>query len=242
VQRALAAPTVVDRFAAARRLTPSYGIGLDERVVEYPWLLSRRPSGRVLDAGSTLNHAHVLDCFLPLFSSLHVVTLTPEERSYTERGVSYVYADLRDLPFRDSYYDTVVSISTLEHIGMNNVRYGATGAEPSAEPRRAMLAALTELRRVLAPGGLFLATVPYGRAEAHGWFRQFDRGDVEDLVAGLDARSASVDVFEYSRSGWQRSALARAAQARYRDSTGQTEPGEDFAVAARAVACISARL
>src|SRR2546429_85425 len=43
---------------ANNRVPPEFGIGLDERVLEYPWLLSRLnvSSGRLLDAGSTFNY------------------------------------------------------------------------------------------------------------------------------------------------------------------------------------------
>ena len=43
------------RFRSRRRLPRGYGVGLDERVIEYPWLFAQEPVGRVLDAGSTLN-------------------------------------------------------------------------------------------------------------------------------------------------------------------------------------------
>ncbi len=55
--------------------------------------------GRVLDAGSVLNHAHVLDG-LP-HGDLTIVTLEPEPHAFFARRISYVYADLRELPFRD---------------------------------------------------------------------------------------------------------------------------------------------
>jgi SAM-dependent methyltransferase len=241
VTEVLDSPDMIDRFSRPRRLPRGYGVGLDERVVEYPWLLAQRPSGKVLDAGSSLNHAHILDRFTPTFTSLHVVTLAPEGVSYPERGVSYVYADLRDLPFRDRYYDTVISVSTLEHVGMDNARYGVASSADE-DPTQALREVVDELRRVLAPGGLFLATVPYGVEEDHGWFRQFDRAIVDKLADAMDPRELTVTVYEYSRRGWQTSSLAAAASARYQDSTIDKRATNDLAVAARAVVCLRARL
>ena len=60
VARVLDDPRVLERFRAGERLDAGYGIGFDERVVEFPWLFTRELSGRMLDAGSTLNHPHVL--------------------------------------------------------------------------------------------------------------------------------------------------------------------------------------
>jgi len=239
VSAALDSDKLLERFADARRLPRRYGVGLDERVVEYPWVLAQRPRGRVLDAGSALNHAHVLDRFLPATSALHVVTLAPEPVSFPERGVTYVYADLRDLPFPDDSFDAVVSISTLEHVGMDNSRYGA--ATPTGkDPRAALRAAVGELRRVLAPGGMFLVTAPYGRPEDHGWFRQFGPEDVDELVGLLGATDPRVAVYAHSSRGWRLSSLAAAANERYHALPDPPAYGRDQAAAARAVVCVRA--
>ena len=66
--------------------------------------------------------------------ALHVVTLAPEEEAYPFLDVSYLFADLRRLPLRDETYDRVVSMSTLEHVGMDNSYYGAGGERPRTTP------------------------------------------------------------------------------------------------------------
>jgi hypothetical protein len=228
-------PELVRPFKEGGRLPPGYGVGLDERVVELPWIFGQGFTGRVLDAGSALNHQHILDRALPLAAELHVVTLEPEELAFTQRRVSYVYADVRDLPYKDGYFDTVVSLSTLEHVGMENARYGVT--EPRADdPALEMARAIVELTRVSV--GPMLLSVPYGRQEDHGWFRQFDRADVETLLEAAGGR-ASVTVYRYSADGWQVGDLESAAGVSYRDFTADPTPVEDLAAAARAVACVA---
>jgi SAM-dependent methyltransferase len=229
------------RFTAGSPLPREYGVGLDERVVEFPWVFARRPRGRVLDAGSSFNHAHILDRLLPQIGDLHVVTLAPEERSFLKRRISYVYADLRDLPFRNSYYDTVLSVSTLEHVGMDNTQYGSTAAR-AEDARTEAREALVELKRVVAPGGQLLFTVPFGRREDHGWMRQLNREDLDDLVGALGAVDAEITVYAYSAGGWQVSDVVAAAGARYRDYMADPTPVEDLAAAARAVACVRVAL
>jgi SAM-dependent methyltransferase len=229
--------SLVERFARAETLPPGYGVGLDERVVEFPWLIAQKLSGRVLDAGSALNHKHVLDRALRDMDALHIVTLAPEEVAFPDRGVSYVYADLRDLPYRDGYFTGVASLSTLEHVGMDNTMYGSD--DPRApDPEREVTRAVAELVRVLDPGGTLLVTVPYGRKEDHGWFRQFDRADVGRLAAIPPARKTSIQVYRYLVEGWQVSDLDEASDAEYRDSLHDPTPVRDLAAAARAVACL----
>jgi Methyltransferase domain len=135
VSEVLDDPALVKAFGAGGPLPSGYGVGIDERVVEFPWLFAQHLRGRTLDAGSALNHAHILDRVLPRIDELHVVTLEPEDLAFTERRVSYVYADLRDLPYKDGYFDSVVCLSTLEHVGMENTRYGVA-APRSNDPVR----------------------------------------------------------------------------------------------------------
>jgi SAM-dependent methyltransferase len=232
-------PELLARFASRKRLPRDFGLGLDERVVEYPWLLARDLRGPMLDAGSTLNHAQLLDRILPVVESLHIVTLAPEPESFIESGVSYVFADLRQLPFRNELYETVVSLSTLEHVGMDNSRYGGS-TERAADPAEATARAVRELRRVLAPGGRLLVTVPYGQREDHGWFRQLDAEDVDVLLQEFAGTVNVVDVYAYGARGWQLSSLEEAAAASYRRAD-DPRPAADRAAAARAVACIEAR-
>ena len=229
---------LVARFAHGKRLPGGYGVGLDERVVEYPWLISQLSGGRVLDAGSVLNHAHILDRVLPGIESLSITTLQPEPESFPERGVRYHYGDLRDLPLENGSFDAVVCLSTLEHVGMDNSIYGADAARAD-DPRHEARRALSELERVSAPGGTLLLSVPFGQREDHGWFRQFDADDLADLLSAPRFVTAKTEIFKYSAAGWQRSSARDAASCRYRDYHQDTAPVSDLAAAARAVACVA---
>jgi SAM-dependent methyltransferase len=202
------------RFGDRSALPDGYGSAYDERVVEIPWVFAQRPAGRVLDAGSALNHAFAVRRLVPSVDALDIVTLAPERNSFAQLGVSYLYADLRELPLRSGLYDTVVSVSTLEHVGMDNTHYGA-GEGATADAAAAARAAVAELRRVLKPGGRLLLTVPFGRAESHGWLRQFDRAALDDLVAAAQPARVDVGVWRNGARGWQPVDAGDAADARY---------------------------
>jgi SAM-dependent methyltransferase len=226
VLKTLAAGETQILFADPSELPRGYGSDTNERVVEIPWLLSQGLRGRTLDAGSALNHDGYLDWVLPAVDELHIVTLEPERTSFPERRISYVYSDLRKLPYRDGYFDTIVSVSTLEHVGMDNRGYGSA-AEQAADAQRESEAAIRELRRTLAPGGRILMTFPYGVPEDHGGWRQFDGDHLERLIAAAAPSEIDLRVYRYAGGGWQLSDLEGAADARYQ-----------LGFAAEAVACV----
>jgi SAM-dependent methyltransferase len=209
-------------------------------VVEFPWLLGQGLGGRILDAGSTLNHPHIVEPCLETADSLTITTRTPEPTVFTDKGVSYVYADLRELPFRDGWFDNVVCASTIEHVGMDARIYGVDeprSNDPAGEQRRA----LQELRRVIRPGGQLFLTVPFGRAEDHGWLRQFDADQLDNLIGSVAPTHQQTTIYSYSERGWQLSSRAEAAEASYWDVHDDPGPPADGAMAARAVACVSLR-
>jgi hypothetical protein len=94
---------------------------------------------------------------------------------------------------------------------------------------------------VLRPGGLLLLTVPFGRPEDHGWLRQFDAQQLEDLIRSVAPVDDRTTIYSYSERGWQPSSPAAAADATYWDVHDDQEPPADRAMAARAVACVRLR-
>jgi SAM-dependent methyltransferase len=232
---------LVESIQRGERLPSGLGYGFDERVIEYPWLLAAEPTGKALDAGSILNHSFLLPKFLPGLDSLMISTLAPEPESFPELGVSYHYGDMRELPFADGWFDTVFSLSTLEHVGMDNTFYG-DDADQVPDPQVETKLALAELRRVTKPGGRILISVPYGKRIDMGWSRQLDEADVDDLVESLKPKEAKVEIYAYGSDGWNLSDAAGAAEAVYHDFTKEARWPEDKAAAARAIACVSVRV
>jgi SAM-dependent methyltransferase len=208
----------MDRHAhdfGAQSLPRWYGVGLTERAVEFGWVRHHISSGDVLDAGSALNHEVTLDRVLPVVSSLTIVTLAPEERSWPERGVRYLYDDLRRLQIPDASFDMAVSVSTLEHVGLDNSRFYDADA-PQGDPDHEAQLAMRELRRVVKPGGALLITVPFGRSWRDDWVRTLDGDQLDALVSAVEPVATDESFFRRYPDGWRRVRRDQAADATYR--------------------------
>lgn len=186
-----------------RPLPADYASFLDERTVEYPWLFAhmQTEAGVLLDAGSVLNFPHLVQHPRLQNKNLSIVTLAPESCCFWQRAISYVFADLRDLPFRDNYFDQVFCISTLEHVGKDNATY-TTRPEFREDKPDDFLQAVRELKRVCKNGGQVLISVPFGKFTDFGWYQQFDAALLDKLTAAFAPARLEATYFRYTSDGW----------------------------------------
>lgn len=226
-----------------RQLPADYGYRLDERVVEYPWIFSKLPNGNqvILDAGSTLNFEYLVKQPIIDDKELTIYTYAPEHHSFNKKRISYVYGDLRNLPFKEELFDFVISQSTIEHIDMDNSMYGydIVHNENKNEKSYDYLLAVGEMLRVLKKGGKLLITFPFGAFENHGFFQQFDEEmlhRIQELFRGQG--SFEIDFFKYDPNGWnfaQKEELKDVVSHNPHTGLGF---GDDYAAHSRAIACI----
>jgi SAM-dependent methyltransferase len=188
-------------WAARVKSEEGVGIGLDERAIELPLAFETArfgEPGRVLDAGAALNRGFLRGLIDPPVAELTHFTQSGdhEEARFAGSRVSYVFGDLRSMPFPDCHFDRIVCISTLEHVGMDNARYGASSEQGPASA----VVPIRELTRVLAPGGTLLVTVPYGPPALCGWFRVFGPADVNEVLEAARPADAEARYFRFSGS------------------------------------------
>jgi hypothetical protein len=222
-------------------LPKPYGLWLDERIVEYPWVLSQLPEGpgTLLDAGSVLNYDFVLRHRKLREKGITIMTLAPEAECFWHQGISYVYGDLRRTFFRDSCFDCIVSLSTIEHIGLDNTQFYTSDKTKNENDPEAYLPAILEMQRVLKPGGSVFISVPFGKRSVRSWLQIFDGGMVDRIITTFQPKRQSVTYFAYSTAeGWQLSTRIAAADAGYFDPSSDS-PWPGSPAAAGAVACLS---
>jgi SAM-dependent methyltransferase len=220
-------------------LPQGYGIAMDERVVEYPWLFGRLTNvGKMLDAGSTFNHDFLLERPPLKGADLTIMTLAPEKRCYWYNGYSYVFGDLRNTMFADHTFDTVASISTIEHIGLDNTMLYTGDPLDTENDENGFVPAVKEFKRILKPGGACFISFPFGKRDNLGWYQVFDQGMIEKVIEVFGASSYKVDYFGYSSNGWSWGSAEALANATVYDVHSGKGWGADRAASSRAVACL----
>jgi SAM-dependent methyltransferase len=184
------------RRAGARPRNLVAPAGTDERPIEIPWCLARcGDEARILDVGYAFAEPAYLSGLLGLGASVTGVDLVAADVP----GLTSVQADIRRLPFPRGSFDTVIAISTLEHVGRDNTQYGLAAEDDD----RALGSALRELRRILGRSGRLLVTVPTGAGERlpeqvvlepAAWIERFETAN---FVVWED------ELYELGEQGWR---------------------------------------
>lgn len=163
----------------------AFWAGTTERIVERTWILRQlsgfAPGAKLLDVGS--NESTLA---LELASNgYHVTAIDVRPYPLLHPNLQVVQGDICDSGLPSDWFDGVISLSTIEHIGL-----GAYG-----DSRSDLLAtALSEIRRVLKPNGKLLITAPFGRSTVTELHRIFDSESLREVLTGWE-----IETLEFGR-------------------------------------------
>jgi len=231
---------ILDLFSNNKSLPDKYGFRIDERAVEIPWVISRLDFAEsvLLDAGSALNFKYILDNSIMKRKRVVIYTLSPEKSGVKQSNISYVYGDLRDTMIKSKYFDEIVCISTLEHIGMNNEFLYSNDSQFNECKPDDYKDVIQEFSRLLKIGGRLFVTVPYGRYENIRWLQQFDHKMIEIVINVFGGSTYNVTYYKYFDNGWQLADADACNDCLYFNIHNRSDYEADYVAAARAVACI----
>ena len=136
-------------------------------------VLARTRPAQHVDVASSLYFAALASAFVPVrYYEYRPVDLRLSQLSCGQ-------ADLLRLPFADRSIPSLSCMHVIEHVGLG--RYG-DALDPDAD-----LAAMAELRRVLAPGGNLLFAAPVGKPRVQfNAHRIYAFDHVREAFAGLE--------------------------------------------------------
>lgn len=155
-----------------------------ERIVEYPFVfesLEDVPKGsRILDVGCTFS---TLPVELAAFG-YKVWGIDLLDYSGSHPNFTFVKGSIIRSPFPDEFFNIIVCVSTLEHIGLHG---GGTfrGLHYAFIDIHGDKKAVKEMARVTKSGGKIIITVPYGIPYTAAGYRVYDSRRLKEVVKGL---------------------------------------------------------
>jgi ubiquinone/menaquinone biosynthesis C-methylase UbiE len=169
---------------------------LHSRCIEYPYAASQLgESKKILDVGTTKSDI----VWINWLDNLPIeVYATDYDNMNTEvQNLKFVQSDVRKLPFEDNYFDKILAVSVIEHIGLEDSQVLEGTPEVSSEGD---IDAIKELKRILKPGGEIIMTLPYSKESFiyHKTARIYSKNEIEKINRLLKPKS--IDYYEYQHS------------------------------------------
>jgi SAM-dependent methyltransferase len=243
IEETVSRPSALVNFGTGGVLPSGYGVKLDERCIEIPWIFTRFPTAPrvILDAGCAYLKFDSIRRRLDPASSVTLLTLDKRDMAFpvTTTEVHRLEADMRNVPLEPQTFDVITCVSTLEHVGMDNTQLYTADDSYREQSDRDYLKALEELARLLKPGGDLFATVPYGARKNHGWLQVFDLSMLDSMVAVPGLALVEEAIYQHQSVGWVLAGRETATQAVYFDVHAVGANAADSSLAAaEAVACL----
>ena len=148
-----------------------------ERIVEYPFVFKnviKLKEGRILDVGCY--GSYLLTALASLGYEVYGIDLRQYPVQYP--NVKFIKGNICKTKFPNGFFDMIISVSTIEHIGIKEP-YGDV-EDPEGDKK-----AVKEMTRILKPDGKMLVTVPYGKSGTETPYRVYNELSLKELLSGL---------------------------------------------------------
>lgn len=150
-----------------------------ERVVEIPLVFQNIPTEKkkILDVGCRYSMLSIQ--LASLGHEMHGIDIN----DYKHKHPNFIFhkADILNSNLPKNYFDVVIALSTIEHIGLG--RYG------DREDIQGDINAVKQILGIIKSGGQLLITLPFGKAIKTNWFRVYNMKKISELLAGFKINS-----------------------------------------------------
>ena len=208
------------KFVELVKLRAPFGVGLDERVIEIPWVASKIQGKRILlDAGCAFFKFACTREMVGLEHEVHLLTLDERDfpTDFKTSNIKYHLKDLRaDIGLNN--IEIAICVSTIEHVGLDNTLLYTNDDDFKENSPTSYLEAIEVLIDSVKIDGEILLTVPYGIKADLVWLQIFDESMIKSIVENPRLQCEELLVFKHNRrKGWIRSSLHDANNAEYYD-------------------------
>lgn len=159
----------------------TYDYTVTERIFERGFLfmnLADVPIGsKILDVGCCWSSVSLELCCL----GYKVWGIDIDDYPFYHPNFTFLKSSICNTELPDNFFDVVIAISTIEHIGLGH--YGDSTQDTDHK-------AVNEIRRILKPDGKFILTLPYGKKTKTKVFRVYDKEALEKLLEGFEVLKA----------------------------------------------------
>ncbi len=168
-------------------------LDISGRVVEYGFVLSKLmslPKGRVLDVGCIALHNYVSPSLAFAGWNVYGIDIR-SDWGFKHSNFQLIQRDIREGGFASEWFDAVVCLSTIEHIGIPGY-YGNKHDSPDGDVHAA-----EEMSRITRKGGRILLTAPYYDTYfVRRGARVYDSERLKKMFSGCDVADKRIYVWK----------------------------------------------
>lgn len=169
-------PPIINRISTGIKFHKDFGYIATERVIEHQFVVSNIKNYKIiLDFGCTPS-------LLPIelaINGFEVYGIDYRKHPLTHRNFTFIQDDILNITFK-SKFDCIISISTLEHIGLNVYNKKNNPSDLDYNKKK-VKQVIEKFDTFLKPGGILLITVPIGKESTEKMLHCFDYQKFKEL-------------------------------------------------------------
>jgi SAM-dependent methyltransferase len=201
-----------------------YGKGETERVIEIDWALSQYSGEeKVLEVGCSFAEQQYID----KLKSLNIPLLFGIDVS-DRNAPDFIKktADIRKSGFPEGFFDFILCISTIEHVGKDNKKHYSPIKEIEQDQfAEDNIIAMKEMWRILKKKGKLIITVPFGKLHDYEWFTHYDSMMLDKLISSVNYKKIVKEFFIYDNIGWNQCEEQELRDVLYNDNSAPAAAG-----------------
>lgn len=181
---------VIPEFYLKEEFMRIYSESKSERLIEYPLIFSAIPQERkkILDVGCRYSMFPVQ--LASMGHDVYGIDLYEYRRKHP--NFRFIKGDI--INYRVEAFDIITAVSTIEHVGLP-LAYGKGQSKKDGDTL-----AVKNIYKSLRKEGIFLMTIPYGKAIDTSWYRVYNHIKLKELL--VDFKKVKISLYTKNNDGY----------------------------------------